>query len=141
MEPIMSNYTAVIDGEMGRYGAWFPDLPGCTAMGDTLDQLIFNATDAMRDWAAILIERGERPPAPRPIEILRGDPHVLEALQEGAHLRSVPLIMTSGKPIKANLSLDTGVLAAIDAEAKRRGLTRSALVEWLAREALPRLAG
>ena len=58
----MSNYTAVIDGETGRYGAWFPDLPGCTAMGESLDQLVLNATDAMRDWATILIERGERPP-------------------------------------------------------------------------------
>ena len=89
----------------------------------------------------VLIERGGRPPAPRPIEALRDDPDVVEALQEGAHLRIVPLILTSGKPVKANLSLDTGVLAAIDAEAKRRGLTRSALVEWLARETLPRLAG
>jgi len=137
----LRNYTAVIDGKTGRYGAWFPDLPGCTAMGESIDQLILNATDAMRDWATILTERGGRPPAPRPIEALRDDPDVVEALQEGAHLRIVPLILTSGKPVKANLSLDTGVLAAIDAEAKRRGLTRSALVEWLARETLPRLAG
>ena len=137
----MSNYTAIIDGEAGRYGAWFPDLPGCTAMGETIDQLVINAVDAMRDWASLSVERGGGPPSPRPIEALRNDPEVEEALREGAHLRCVPMILTVGRPVKANLSLDAGMLAAIDAEARRRGLTRSALVEWLAKEGLPRLAG
>src|ERR1700678_2270999 len=39
----MSSYTALIDGEAGAYGVYFPDLPGCTAMGATLDDAIANA--------------------------------------------------------------------------------------------------
>jgi hypothetical protein len=65
-------------------------------MGETLDKLIVNAAEAMRDWATIPIERGELPSAPREVEALRSDPDVVEALREGAHLRSVPLILTAG---------------------------------------------
>ena len=54
----------------------------------------------------------------------------------GTVLATVPLIRHSGKPVKANLSLDSGILGAIDAEAKRRKLTRSAFIEAVAREML-----
>ncbi len=40
----------------------------------------------------------------------------------------------SGRPVKANLSLDAGLLDAIDEAAKRRGLTRSAFLASAARE-------
>lgn len=45
-------YAALIDGEVGAYGAVFPDLPGCVAMGFTKDEVVCNADDAMRDWIA-----------------------------------------------------------------------------------------
>jgi hypothetical protein len=50
---------------------------------------------------------------------------------------TVPLIRDLGRPVKANLSLDSGVLAAIDATARRLGVTRSAMVELLAKRGLP----
>jgi hypothetical protein len=51
-----------------------------------------------------------------------------------------PLICDGGRPVKANLPLDSGVLAAIDAAAEARGVARSALVEMLAKRDLPELA-
>jgi hypothetical protein len=42
--------------------------------------------------------------------------------------------------VRANLSLDGGVVAAIDAEAAPRGITRSAMVEVMARQQLPEMA-
>ena len=77
----------------------------------------------------------------RALEDIRSDPEVVEAVSNGATLASVPLICETGRPVKANLSIDAGVLAAIDAEAARRKLTRSAFIELLARHALPDLAG
>ena len=44
-------YPALIDGEAGGYGVVFPDLPGCVAMGSTIDEALNNAQDALRDWA------------------------------------------------------------------------------------------
>lgn len=136
----MSRYTALIDGKAGAYGVAFPDLPGCTAMGKTIDEAIANAAEAMRDWAASMTEGGHAIPAPRALEKLRADPEVVEALAEGSSLATVPLIRATGKPAKANLSIDAGILAAIDAEAARRKLTRSAFIELMARHSLPDLA-
>ena len=36
-------YPALIDGEAGAYGVVFPDLPGCVAMGSTIDEALGNA--------------------------------------------------------------------------------------------------
>jgi hypothetical protein len=52
----------------------------------------------------------------------------------------VPLVRETGKPVKANLSIDSGVLAALDEEAERRKLTRSAFVEMIARRMLTEMA-
>jgi predicted RNase H-like HicB family nuclease len=129
-------YFVMIDGKIGAYGVVFPDLPGCAAMGKTIDGALANAAEALRDWVEATEEGGEVVPAPRALEDLRRDPDVAEALAAGASLAVVPLVRETGKPVKANLSIDAGVLAAIDEEATRRKLTRSALVELMARRML-----
>ena len=48
----------------------------------------------------------------------------------------MPLIRETANSVKANLSINAGVLAALDVEAARRGVTRSALVEAIARRLL-----
>jgi predicted RNase H-like HicB family nuclease len=136
----MTSFTALIDGRTGAYGLCFPDLPGCTAMGATLEGAVVNAAEAMCDWVDATIERGGAIPEPRPIEALLADPEVSADTAAGALLRSVPLVRHSGRRAKANLSIDSGILAAIDAEAKRRKLTRSAFIELMARHALPEMA-
>ena len=45
-------YPALIDGEPGAYGVSFPDLPGAVAMGDTPDEAVRNAAEALEDLAA-----------------------------------------------------------------------------------------
>ena len=48
----------------------------------------------------------------------------------------VPVVLDEGRTVRANLTFDAGLLAAIDAEASRRGLTRSAFMASAARERL-----
>jgi predicted RNase H-like HicB family nuclease len=134
-----ARYTVLVDGKTGAYGVAFPDIPGCVAMGKTVDEALAHAADVLRDWFEISEEHGETVPAPRSLERLRRDPDVAAALAEGATLASVPLLRETGKPVKANLSIDSGVLAAIDAAAARHKLTRSAMVELMAKTTLPRL--
>ena len=128
--------TVLIDGERGGYGVVVPDLAGCTAMGDTIEAALANVAAAMRDWAEVIEEAGGAVLAPRDPETLRSDPEVRAALAAGALLASAPLIRETGRPAKANLSLDSGILAAIDEEAARRKLTRSGFVELMARHML-----
>lgn len=40
------------DTEEGGYVVSFPDLPGCLAQGDTIEEAIYNAEDAKREWFA-----------------------------------------------------------------------------------------
>jgi predicted RNase H-like HicB family nuclease len=129
-----TRYAVVIDGEPSAFGLWVPDMPGCTSMGETLDELLRNAQEALRLWAEDAIADGEAVPPPRDIDAIRADPKVAAALREGAALAIAPLLIDSGRSVKANLSLDTGLLAAIDDAAAARGLTRSAFLATAARE-------
>ena len=130
----MTRYVALVDGSAGAYGVTVPDLPGCTSGGATIDEALRRATEAVRMWSEDALADGETLPAARPAEVVRRDPEVAAALAEGAALAIVPLILDSGRPAKANLSLDTGLLAAIDEAAAARGLTRSAFLASAARE-------
>ena len=132
----MHRYIALIDGEAGAYGVSFPDLPGCVAMAPTIDEAILRAADARREFDADVAAAGASIPPPTAAERLREEPEVTAALREGATLVSVPLVRETARSVKANLSINAGVLAALDAEASRRGLTRSALVEAMARRLL-----
>lgn len=132
----MARYIALVDGKAGAYGVSFPDLPGCVAMGATVEKAMENAADAMRDWADTMEDMGKSIPMPRSLEEVREDEDVKETLAEGAFFVSLPLVRETGKPVKANLSLDAGILAAIDEEAKRRKLTRSDFIAWMARRQL-----
>jgi predicted RNase H-like HicB family nuclease len=130
----MTRYGAIIDGKRGAYGVVIPDLPGCTAMGKTIDEALANAASAAVAWAEVARADGYAVPKPRPIEVLRGDPEVKAELAAGSALAVVPLILDSSRPVRANLSIDAGTLQAIDDAAEARGLTRSAFLASAARE-------
>ena len=121
----MARYPAFVDGEVGAYGVAFPDLPGIVAMGETVDDALLNAEEALRDYVTETERDGERVTEPSPIE--RVSP------PEGATLVAIALIRLSGRTVRANLTLDEGVVAFMDAEARRRRMTRKAFVEWMAR--------
>ncbi len=121
----MTRYPAWIDGEQGTYGVSFPDLPGIVAMGATVDEALMHAEEALRDYAIETERAGEALTPPSAIERIETPP--------GHTLVSIPLIRLSGRSVRANLTLDEGVAAFIDGEARRRGMTRTAYVEWMAR--------
>jgi predicted RNase H-like HicB family nuclease len=129
-------YTVLIDGRKGAYGVTVPDLPGCAAMGAAIEEALANVVAAMRDWAEATEAAGGAVPAARDPEAVSQDAEVREALAAGAMLASAPLVRETGRPARANLSLDAGILAAIDAEASRQKLSRSAFVEFMARRVL-----
>jgi predicted RNase H-like HicB family nuclease len=134
MEGLMTRYVALIDGKRGAYGVVVPDLPGCTSAGKTIDQAYRNAVEAVRLWVEDAEADGEKLPRRRSLEALRADPEVVAALAEGAAITMVPVLRDAGRPAKANLSLDAGLLEAIDEAAEAHGLTRSAFLASAARE-------
>lgn len=129
----MARYIAVIDFDEGRYGAYFPDAPGCTAMGATEEEVVASAVDALSEWAADESADGRPLPAPRSYSQLLKSGEYPE-LGKGGLIATVPLIVETGRATRANISLDAGILAVIDDEAQRRGITRSAFLASAARE-------
>lgn len=128
----MPRYIAVIDGEAGAYGAFFPDCPGCTAMGETGDEAIANSGEALREWIADRRAAGLADPEPRSAaEILKSKD--TDGVR-GFFLVAVPLLLDEGRAVRVNLSLDAGALAMIDAAARERGITRSAFLVSAARD-------
>ena len=76
-------YPVLVDGDDGAYGVVFPDLPGCVAMGATVDEALINAKDAVRDWVESMGAHGQRIPDP-------SDPETVEVML-GSTLTSVSL--------------------------------------------------
>jgi predicted RNase H-like HicB family nuclease len=134
MAKTKTRYVVVIDGEPGAFGLWVPDMPGCTSMGASVESLLLNGQEALRLWAEDALADGEPLPAPRSFVEVAKDLDVAAALKEGAVLAIAPLLIESGRSVKANLSLDAWLLAAIDEAAAARGLTRSAFLSSAARE-------
>ena len=129
----MQHFFALLDGGPGAYGVAFPDCPGCTAMGVDENEAYANAIAALDEWMRDAQAAG-RTLVARGIEALRRDPDVNAAIAEGAIFLRIPYINESGRPVKANISLDQGLLDAIDAAARSSGLTRSAFLASAARE-------
>lgn len=118
-------YPALIDGEKGAYGVSFPDLPGIVAMGDTIDDALLNAEEALRDYVIETESDGDLIVQPSDLEQVSPEP--------GQALTTVPLIRQSGRSVRIHMAIDEGVAVFIDSEADRRGMTRTAYVEWMAR--------
>jgi predicted RNase H-like HicB family nuclease len=58
-------YLIVIErADDGGYGAWAPDLPGCVALGDTIEDAKHQMREAIAFHLEGLREQGEPVPAP-----------------------------------------------------------------------------
>ena len=57
-------YIAKITHEDGAWLAEFPDCPGCQTFGDTKDEAIAMATEALEGWLETHLLHGDVPPRP-----------------------------------------------------------------------------
>lgn len=117
------------------YGVSFPDVPGCTSAGDTLDEALSNAVDALSGHIRLMEADGEATPITRTLEAINADPDLVEDMK-GAIISAVPLVRDRGSTTRINVSLDLGLLEAIDGLAKQRSQTRSAFLASAARREL-----
>ena len=114
------------------YGVSFPDVPGCISAGDTIDDAVRNAVEALSGHIRMLEADGDPVPSPRDFDAIMNDPDLAED-REGAMTTVVPLVRDRGSSTRINVSLDLGLLEAIDAAARERGQTRSAFLASAAR--------
>ena len=64
MESHPEKYAVVIERGVTNYGAYVPDLPGCVAVGDTLEEVEALIHDAIREHVEVLRQFGDHVPEP-----------------------------------------------------------------------------
>jgi predicted RNase H-like HicB family nuclease len=132
----MAWYVGILDGNDDVWGVRIPDCPGALAGGATPDAAISEAVSALAAWSAAMLKDGETLPQPRTLAAILADPDAAPDTVAGETAVMIPLLLDKGRPVKATLSIDAGMLEAIDQEAQRRGLTRSGFLVSAARMAM-----
>ena len=70
----MSGYIALVHKDEGTsYGVSFLDVPGCISAGDTFEEAIANAAEALAGHLAAMTSDGDPIPAPRSFDELKRD--------------------------------------------------------------------
>lgn len=116
-------YWAIIEKSTDGFYAFLPDLPGCTAAGDSVEEALRWLAEFGADYVRDGKERGgEEPPEATKLEDIAHDPEVQEY---GRVLLPVEL---PAKAVKISVTVDEGVLARIDRAASEAGTNRSAFL-------------
>lgn len=107
-------YPAVIERAGKGYGVFFPDLPGCTSAGRTVTEAALNAEEALAGHLLVAEQYGDEIPDPSELDRIEVDPDVEEVA------RLLVRGERKGKSVRINITLDEGLLAAIDKVAENR---------------------
>jgi predicted RNase H-like HicB family nuclease len=118
--------------ETTAWGVVAPDLPGCFSAGDTLEEAMIQAEDAITAWIATTLDAGEDIPSPSSIDALRAAHPELEGWVWA--LVKVDPAMLDETLERVNISLPRRVLHRLDALARDAGETRSGLIARMAVE-------
>lgn len=111
--------------DSSAWGVVVPDLPGCFSAGDTLDEAIDNAREAIDLWCQTVIEDGGQVPATSALSVHQADPAHAGWIWAVA---DVPVERYLGPAEKINITLPRLLLARVDDYARAHGETRSGLL-------------
>jgi predicted RNase H-like HicB family nuclease len=132
----MSAVIGLVHEEKGNFGIFFPDFPGSTALGGSLDEVIERGREGLAGYVHVLSMLGKDPPKLRTAGELRADPSLSESLAS-AVLVAVEVELPT-RAVRVNVTFDEGLLQRIDQAARRRGESRS---RFLANAARAQLSG
>lgn len=107
-------YPAIIEHAGKGYSVFFPDLPGCTSAGASVQEAARNAEEALAGHLLVSAEHGDTLPPPSDLGAIPADPEVEEAA------RVLVRAEMPGKSVRINITLDEGLVAAIDRIAPNR---------------------
>lgn len=119
-------YAIVHKDEDSAFGVTFPDLPGCFSAADKIEDVLPHAVEALELWFEDEEERG-------PMRLDQVRELAANELAMGAFILVVPRIANDHRVARVNVSLERGILDAIDRAAVERNLTRSAFLAQAAR--------
>ena len=118
----MTRYVGILEKETGSlWGVYFPDLPGCVTAGETAQEALDRAPEALWLWTEDALSSGEALPKARTVEDLRQDSQIAAAMAEG----QAAVVLSS--ELDETL-FDEPTLKAINKAASQRGMSRIAFL-------------
>src|SRR5688500_20228304 len=101
-------YPAIIERARRGYSVFFPDLPGCASAGRTVKEAAINAEEALSGHLLVSDQYGDALAEPSELDALEVDPEVDEVA------RILVRGERQGRAVRINITLDEGLIAAID---------------------------
>lgn len=124
-------YIGLAEKTSEGYTVFFPDFPGLGSAGDSLEEARKNAKEGLIVHVELMLEDGEMTPVATSLD---------EVMKLSDAKACIPLmismVMPSGKVKRINITMDTGLLYALDSEAQNQHKTRSALLAEAAQRLL-----
>ena len=125
----MATYIALLRKDPDSdFGVDFPDFPGCITAGSTLEETRVMAEEALEAHIACMRELGQVIPEPSALDDIMADPENAEA---------IPFPVTvpdpRGEGVQVSVAISEADLEKIDALARKRGASRSAVLTEAAR--------
>lgn len=121
-------YPAIIHEDTDGLWAEFPDLPGCFTQGDSQEELLANAEEAMECFLLGILEDGEKlPTATHPANIVLTEPNTYTSL-----IQAKIDLAKNTKSVKKTLTIPAWLnKRALDANINFSSLLQDALVKEL----------
>lgn len=114
------------------FGVVVPDLPGCFSAGDTVEEAMAAAEEAIAAWIETALDTGQDIPQPSSVEVLRKS-HKEWKSWVWAVVKVDPALLDETLE-RVNISLPRRVLHRLDALARATGETRSGFIARMALE-------
>ncbi len=118
--------------DVTAWGVVVPDLPGCFSAGDTMEEALIQAEEAVTAWIETILDAGQAIPQPSAIDALRAAHPEFEGWLWG-RVKIDPAMLDNTLE-RVNISLPRRVLHRLDARARKAGETRSGFIARMAIE-------
>jgi predicted RNase H-like HicB family nuclease len=115
--------------DSAAFGIVVPDLPGCFSAGDTIDQAMGNAEEAIDLWIEAALDAGQEIPAPSTLDAIQARP---EFAGWAFGVVTIDPAALDDRIERVNITIPRRVLYRLDQRAKAAGETRSGYIARLA---------
>ena len=113
------------------FGVVVPDLAGCFSAGDTLDEAISGAEEAVAAWIDAALDAGQAIPQPSPLDAVRDK---ADYAGWAFGVVTVDPALLDDTTERVNITLPRRVLKRLDALARAAGESRSGFIAQLTLE-------
>ncbi len=131
----MTIFVALVHGREGAYGISYPDVPGATSLGETIEETMLRARDGLAGHIEAMTDAGFPLPSPSTVERLKADPDHREAFDDAVAVALVDVDVPA-RSVRLDVSMEEHLVRRIDRRAKALGESRSSFLAKAAQRLL-----